>query len=108
MPIGTFLDAFPAALFISAHLAFLAIGAWALKTARDRQLPFAPALALYVASQVIFLGSFGGVLTLKMSVLIEQMLIVALVVWIVTKGVVSSRTTADAARIGTRVEGSAR
>ena len=80
MVIGGFLDALPSALFIAAHVMFLGLGIWAA-TRR------APALAtrttlfwLYAISQIGFLGFFAGVLTLKMAVLIEQMLVAVIVV----------------------------
>ena len=82
MPFGSFLDAFPSALFIAAHVAFLVVGAWALRLASQRQVAFAPAISLYVASQVVFLGSFAGILALRMSILIEQTLMFALVLWV--------------------------
>jgi hypothetical protein len=79
MPIGHFLESFPALLFIAAHVAFLVVGVWAWKKARsgDRRQG---AFWLYVAAQAIFLGFFGGVLTMKMAVLLEQTLMVVMVV----------------------------
>ena len=85
MPIGGFLDAMPAMLFVMAHVIFLAIGVWAWKKAKDSKLVYADAFCLYIVTQVIFLGFFGGFLTMKMAVLVEQMLMVAMVVWIVSK-----------------------
>ena len=82
MPFGTFLDGFPSAIFIAAHVAFLVVGAWALRAASQRNLPFAPAISLYVASQVVFLASFAGILALRMSILIEQTLMFVLVIWV--------------------------
>ena len=82
MPIGAFLDQFPSMMFIAAHLAFLAVGIWAAKRASDNKSSYAGAFWLYVASQVIFLGFFGSILTMKMAVLIEQSLIVVMVLWI--------------------------
>ena len=83
MPVGGFLDSFPATLFIACHVLFLVVGLWAMRQAAPR-LP-AAAFWLYVVSQIGFLAFFGGVLTLKMAVLIEQMLILVFVVWIVRK-----------------------
>ena len=79
MPIGSFLDAFPAAIFISAHVIFLAVGLWAVRKAG------AGAFWLYVASQVVFLAFFGGALTMKMAVLIEQTLMVVLVLMVAAR-----------------------
>ena len=83
MPIGGFLEQFPSIMFIGAHVAFLAVGLWALWRATGTGASYAWAFGLYAASQVIFLGYFGGVLTMKMAVLLEQTLIVVLVLWIV-------------------------
>jgi hypothetical protein len=85
MPIGDFLDAFPSALFIVAHLVFLGVGLWAVKKAMAANLAYAPAFWLYVASQIGFLVFFGGLFTLKLAVLIEQTLLVILVIWVITK-----------------------
>ncbi len=76
MPIGGFLDSFPALLFIGAHLLFLAIGVMAWKKAAGFKQRFAPVLWLYVASQVVFLLFFAGGITMKMAVLSEQTLMV--------------------------------
>ncbi|MBI4339127.1 MAG: hypothetical protein HY680_04145 [Chloroflexi bacterium] len=85
MPIGGFLDDLPKALFILAHLVFLVVGLWAIRRLTQAKQSYAAALWLYIASQVVFLGFFGGVITLKMAVLIEQTLLVILVVWIAIK-----------------------
>ncbi len=79
MPIGSFLDQFPAALFISAHLLFLGIGGWAIY-AVGRSSVIARAFGLYAVSQLLLLSTFFGILTLKMGVLLEQTLIVVMVV----------------------------
>ena len=81
MPIGGFLDDFPKALFIVAHLVFLVVGLYAIKRTSDAGLPYKGPLALYVISQPVFLLFFGGVITIKMAVLAEQTLIVAMVLW---------------------------
>jgi hypothetical protein len=78
MPIGGFLDSFPALLFIGAHLMFLAIGVVTWRQAAGARQRFAPALWLYVASQVVFLAFFAGGITMKMAVLTEQMLMVVM------------------------------
>ena len=85
MPVGGFLDSFPSLVFIAAHLLFLVVGLWAMRQATFSGLPFSSALWLYVVSQVVFLAFFGGVLTLKMAVLVEQMLILAFIVLLVRK-----------------------
>jgi hypothetical protein len=78
MPIGGFLNAFPSVIFIAAHIAFLIVGVWAYRRAGADKRAFAPALSLYVISQVVFLGYFAGGITMKMAVLIEQTLMVIL------------------------------
>ncbi len=82
MPIGSFLDSLPSILFIGAHVLFLLVGVWAWKKATDAKQKFAPAFWLYVVSQVVFLAFFGGALTMKMAVLLEQTLIVIMVLGI--------------------------
>lgn len=82
MPIGSFLDSFPTLLFVIVHIVFLVVGLWAFKQANDDKMAYAPAFLLYALSQVAFLGFFGGVLTMKMAVLIEQTLMVVLVAWV--------------------------
>ena len=85
MPVGGFLDSLPAMLFIVAHVLFLLVGVWAWRRAVQSQLSFSSAFWLYIVSQVGFLAFFGGVLTLKMAVLIEQTLILIFVVLLVRK-----------------------
>ena len=68
-----------------AHVLFLGVGIWAAKKAMDMKLPYASAFWLYPIVHVGFLSYFGGLLTFKMAVLLEQMLIVAMVVWIISK-----------------------
>ena len=83
MPIGGFLDTMPVLLFISAHILFLVIGLWATKMAMDKKLKYAKAFWLYPLVHVGFLSFFLlDILTFKMAVLLEQMLIVIMVVWI--------------------------
>jgi hypothetical protein len=82
MPLGSFLDSMPALLFIAAHVLFLGVAIWAVRAAS------APLFWLYAASQVIFLAFFGGVITMKMAVLIEQTLIVVMVAMLTMKGAV--------------------
>lgn len=83
MPIGGFLDSLPTMLYVAAHIIFLAVGLWAIKKAKDNKMKFSSAFWLYVASQVVFLAFFGGVLTMKMAVLLDQTLTVIMVLWIV-------------------------
>ena len=78
LPIGTFLDSLPAALFIAAHVAFIGAGLWSAARARG----LSSLLALYVVSQLFFLAFFGGLVTMKMAVLLEQTLLVAMVLGI--------------------------
>ena len=82
MPIGGFLDTLPSLLFIIVHLAALALGLWAIWRANADGMTYAWAFGLYALSQVVFLGFFGGVITIKMAVLLEQILIAILVIWI--------------------------
>ena len=77
---GSFLDELPKALYVVAHVAFLAIGLWLWNHARATA-PISPAvLLLYAASQLVFFLYFANVITFKMAVLVEQMLMVAMVV----------------------------
>ena len=85
MPIGGFLDSLPSLLFVGVHVAFLAIGIWVVTSATKARAAFAPVLWLYVVSQVVFLGFFGGVITMKMAVLIEQTLMLIVFVTIARK-----------------------
>ena len=82
MPFGGFLDSLPAIVFIVVHLAALALGLWAIWRANADGMTYAWAFGLYALSQIVFLGFFGGVITIKMAVLLEQILIAALVIWI--------------------------
>ena len=85
MPVGGFLDSFPAGLFIGAHVLFLLVGLWAAKKAADAKAPYASLLWLYPVTQVVFLAFFGGAMTMKMAVLIEQTLIVVLIAGVAMK-----------------------
>lgn len=95
MPVGGFLDSLPSALFVAAHLAFLVVGIWAIRQLRRSGAAYAPALVLYAAAQLVFLAVFGGVLTLKMGVLIEQTLVVAMVIWLTVR---AASTSSEAVR----------
>jgi len=86
MPLGIFLDSMPPILFITAHVIFLGVGIWAAKKARDNKLAYANAFLLYPVVRLGFPAYFGGLFTFKMAVLLEQMLIVVMVVWIISKG----------------------
>ena len=85
MPLGGFLDTMPAILFIMAHVIFFGVGLWAAKKAMDNKLSYSKAFLLYPVVHLGFLAYFGGYFTLKMAVLLEQMLIVVMVVWIINK-----------------------
>jgi len=82
MPLGTFLDTLPTALYVGAHVVFLAVGIWAVTKTKQNKAKFASAFWLYAVSQVVFLTFFGGLITMKMAVLFEQTLIVIMVIWI--------------------------
>ena len=73
------LSAIGVLLFIGAHVLFLLVGLWAAKRAADAKAPFASVIWLYVLSQIVFLTFFGGAITMKMAVLIEQTLMVVMV-----------------------------
>jgi len=79
MPFGSFLDSLPSLLFVGAHAIFLVVGIWAATSLAKAGRPIAPLVWLYVISQCVFLAFFGGAITMKMAVLIEQTLIVVLV-----------------------------
>lgn len=87
MSIGGFLDSFPSIVFIAAHVLFLIVGYWAMRRAAAAGQPFSSALWLYIVSQIGFLAFFGGVLTLKMAVLIEQTLLLIFVILLVRRPV---------------------
>jgi hypothetical protein len=87
MSIGGFLDSFPSVVFIAAHVLFLVVGYWAMRRAAAAGQPFSSAFWLYIVSQIGFLAFFGGVLTLKMAVLIEQTLLLIFVILLVRRPV---------------------
>lgn len=82
MPFGTFLEMFPPALFIAAHIAFIVVGLWAISRVRSNQPGLVGPLWLYVVSQPVFIAFLLGVITVKMAVLTEQTLIVVMVGWL--------------------------
>jgi len=85
MPIGGFLDSFPTVVFIAAHVLFLIVGFWAMRRMSAAGQAISSAFWLYIVSQIGFLAFFGGVMTLKTAVLIEQMLIVVFVILLVRR-----------------------
>lgn len=85
MPLGGFLDTLPASLFVTAHIIFLLVGAWAAMKAKDNNLGYSGAFWLYVVTQLIFLAFFGKWFTLKLAVLLEQTFLVIMVIWISVK-----------------------
>jgi hypothetical protein len=76
---GAFLDDLPKALYVVAHIAFLAVGLWLWAHARSGASFNPAALLLYAASQVVFFGYFANWITFKMAVLVEQTLMVIMV-----------------------------
>lgn len=76
---GAFLDDLPKALYVLVHLVMLGIGIGVWAQVRNTPFPHPGALLLYVTSQVIFLGFFAKAITLKMAVLLEQLLMLAMV-----------------------------
>ena len=85
MPVGQFLDSFPAALFIAAHVGFIGVGIYCIKKVKNLAPAYTLALWLYPISQIGFLVFFAGASTLKLAVLVEQMLVLALVVLVASK-----------------------
>jgi low temperature requirement protein LtrA len=85
MPLGGFLDSLPSLLFVSAHVLFLLVGLWAANAAARAGRPYASLLWLYALSQLFFLAFFGGAITMKMAVLVEQTLMVILIAGIAMK-----------------------
>jgi len=83
LPAGRALDDVPKALYVLAHVMFLAVGIWLWARAVQHALPYSGALVLYVISQVGFLAYFANVITMKTAVLIEQMAVVAMLLLIV-------------------------
>jgi hypothetical protein len=83
VPAGRVLDEVPKALYVLAHVMFLAIGIWLWAWAAQHALPYLGALALYVISQVGFLAYFANVITMKTAVLVEQMAVVAMLILII-------------------------
>jgi len=85
MPIGTFLDTFPPSLFIVIHIILLLVGVWAATAAAKSKLSYASAFWLYPVVHVGFLAYLLGFFTLRMSVFLEQVLVLVMVLWIVMK-----------------------
>ena len=85
MPLGAFLDTLPSVLFIVIHLILLSVGVWAAMKTKKMGLAYAPAFWLYVLVHIGYLAFFAGIFTLKMSVALEQVLILVMVIWIVMK-----------------------
>jgi hypothetical protein len=83
MPFGEFLEDFPAVLFVATHVLMVAIGIWAIVRTRGRSPVIASAMWLYVASQPLFLAFWAGLITLKMTAVTEQTLMMAMVIWLV-------------------------
>ena len=83
VPAGKALDDVPKALYVLAHVMFLAVGIWLWARATQHALPYSGALALYVISQVGFLAYFANVITMKTAVLLEQMAVVAMLILII-------------------------
>ena len=81
---GGFLDTWPKALYVLAHVAFLVVGIVLWRQAAAASPSLATALALYVVSQLVFLVFFANLITMKMAVLVEQMLVLAMVYLVAT------------------------
>jgi hypothetical protein len=84
-PAGKFLDELPTALYVIAHVMFLAAGVGLWLRANDHGLPYSGALLLYAASQVGFFAYFAKWITMKVAVLAEQTLVFAMVSIIVLR-----------------------
>lgn len=78
MPYGGFLDSLPTALFVIVHIILFGVGVWAALKVR-------PIFWLYAITQLIFLAFFGKWFTIKLAVLLEQILLVIMVIWIIVK-----------------------
>src|SRR5205814_3779644 len=78
-PAGKFLDALPTALYVIAHVMFLAVGVGLWLRAAGEGLPYSGALLLYAVSQLGFFAYFANWITMKMAVLAEQTLVFAMV-----------------------------
>ena len=78
-PFGGFLDDLPKVLYVVAHIGFFGVGVWLWAHARNAALPQPGALLLYVASQAVFFAFFANWITLKMTVLVEQTLMLVMV-----------------------------
>ena len=83
MPFGDFLDTMPTIMFMAVHVVLLIIALWVYKKASDKKLKYAKAFLLYALVHISFLAMLSGFLTLKMSVFIEQILILIMVLWII-------------------------
>jgi hypothetical protein len=81
--LGGSLDDVPQALYVLAHVMFLAVGIWLWTRAAQHGLSYSGALALYVASQVGFLAYFAHAITMKTAVLVEQVAVGVMLVLIV-------------------------
>ena len=82
MPFGVFLEDFPAVLFVATHVLMVGIGVWAIVRTRGQSPVVASALWLYVASQPVFFAFWAGLITLKMTAVTEQTLIMVMVIWL--------------------------
>jgi len=82
MPYGEFLENFPAGLFVSIHVVMLFVGLWAIMRSSRAKAAIAAPLWLYVASQPLFLLFWAGAITLKLTAVAEQTLMVVMVVWL--------------------------
>jgi hypothetical protein len=76
---GSFLDDLPKALYVLAHMAFVAVAVWLWARAGAATSPGPVVLSLYIASQVGFFAFFANWITFKMAVLAEQTLVFAMV-----------------------------
>lgn len=85
MVFGTFLDAFPPSLFIAVHIVLFLFGVWVAMKAQKIGLPYARAFWLYPVVHLGFLAYLTGIFTIRMSVFLEQVLMFAMVLWIIKK-----------------------
>ena len=82
MPVGEFLEDFPTVLFVAAHVMMVGIGVWAIVRTRGHSPVLGKALWLYVASQSVFFAFWAGLITLKLTAVSEQTLIMVMVIWL--------------------------
>jgi hypothetical protein len=80
MPEGYFLESWPTGIFVIAHILFILVGYWSFKSSKKHNQPYAGLIWIYIITQFFFLAMFGGFITMKLAVLMEQICIVIIIV----------------------------